>query len=115
MVAVTELLDHLDVVRLLDAAFAGRLARAAHAAGIGFAIGAERVAPLWRTGRPVVSGIAVPHQTVSDGDTRDSARIAVPVARVRHLEQRGRVLAGATQRLLSCPVARGGRPRRMAA
>lgn len=28
--------------------FAGRLARAAHTAGIGFAIGAKRVAPLWR-------------------------------------------------------------------
>ena len=28
--------------------FAGRLARAAHAAGIGFAIGAKRLAPLWR-------------------------------------------------------------------
>ena len=28
--------------------FAGRLARAAHAAGIGFAIGAKRIAPLWR-------------------------------------------------------------------
>ena len=34
--------------------FAGELARAAHAEGIGFAIGAKRIAPLWR----VLAGIA---------------------------------------------------------
>lgn len=28
--------------------FAGELARAAHLAGVGFAIGARRIAPLWR-------------------------------------------------------------------
>ncbi|HEY5857308.1 MAG TPA: IS1380 family transposase, partial [Aldersonia sp.] len=34
--------------------FAGTLARAAHAAGVGFAIGAKRIAPLWR----MLDGIA---------------------------------------------------------
>src|SRR5439155_15307097 len=36
--------------------FAGSLARAAHAEGIGFAVGGKRIAPLWRA----LAGIARP-------------------------------------------------------
>ena len=51
--------------------FAGRLARAAHAAGIGFAIGAKRVAPLWR----LLDGIA--ETRWADAKDMDDAQVAV--------------------------------------
>jgi hypothetical protein len=59
-----------DVRMRADAGyFAGELARAAHAEGIGFAIGAKRVAPLWR----MLGGIA-------EGDWSDA--LDMPAAQV---------------------------------
>jgi hypothetical protein len=51
--------------------FAGQLARAAHAEGIGFAIGAKRIAPLWRT----LDGIATDDWT--DAIEMTGAQVAV--------------------------------------
>ena len=51
--------------------FAGQLARAAHDAHIGFAIGAKRIAPLWR----LLAGIA--EQDWHDAIGMDGAQIAV--------------------------------------
>lgn len=51
--------------------FAGQLARAAHDAGIAFAIGAKRIAPLWR----LLAGIAEDDWTDATG--MDGAQVAV--------------------------------------
>ena len=51
--------------------FAGQLARAAHDAHIGFAIGAKRIAPLWR----LLAGIA--EQDWHDAVGMDNAQVAV--------------------------------------
>jgi DDE family transposase len=51
--------------------FAGPLARAAHDAGIGFAIGAKRIAPLWR----LLAGIA--DDAWHDAIEMDGAQVAV--------------------------------------
>jgi hypothetical protein len=51
--------------------FAGQLARAAHDAGIGFAIGAKRIAPLWR----LLAGIA--EGAWHDAIEMDGAQVAV--------------------------------------
>lgn len=51
--------------------FAGELARAAHAEGIGFAIGAKRIAPLWR----LLAGIA--EQDWAEAIDMDGAQVAV--------------------------------------
>jgi hypothetical protein len=51
--------------------FAAKLANTAHSAGIGFAIGAKRVAPLWR----LLSGIA--DTDWADAQDMDDARVAV--------------------------------------
>jgi hypothetical protein len=51
--------------------FAGELARAAHAEGIGFAIGAKRIAPLWR----LLAGITDGEWT--DAVDMDGAQVAV--------------------------------------
>ena len=51
--------------------FAGQLARAAHDAHIGFAIGAKRIAPLWR----LLAGIA--EDDWHDAIEMDSAQVAV--------------------------------------
>jgi hypothetical protein len=51
--------------------FAGQLARAAHDEGIGFAIGAKRIAPLWR----LLSGIAADDWV--DAIDMDGAQVAV--------------------------------------
>jgi hypothetical protein len=51
--------------------FAGQLARAAHVAGIGFAIGAKRIAPLWR----LLGGIA--EDDWHDAIDMDNAQVAV--------------------------------------
>jgi len=51
--------------------FAGELARAAHAEGIGFAIGAKRIAPLWR----MLAGIAEADWT--DATDMPAAQVAV--------------------------------------
>src|SRR5439155_15091098 len=51
--------------------FAGQLARAAHAEGISFAIGAKRIAPLWR----LLSGISENDWT--DAIDMDGAQVAV--------------------------------------
>jgi Transposase DDE domain group 1 len=51
--------------------FAGPLARAAHDAGIGFAIGAKRIAPLWR----LLAGI--PDDAWHDAIEMDNAQVAV--------------------------------------
>ena len=45
--------------------FAGQLARAAHVAGVEFAIGAQRIAPLWR----LLDGVA-------EGDWTDAVDMA---------------------------------------
>jgi basic membrane lipoprotein Med (substrate-binding protein (PBP1-ABC) superfamily) len=51
--------------------FAGQLARAAHDAHIGFAIGARRIAPLWR----LLDGIA--GDAWHDAIEMDGAQVAV--------------------------------------
>ena len=51
--------------------FAGQLARAAHDAGIGFAIGAKRIAPLWR----LLAGLA--DEDWHDAIKMDNAQVAV--------------------------------------
>src|SRR5829696_9492071 len=51
--------------------FAGELARAAHAEGIGFAIGAKRIAPLWR----MLDGIA--ETDWADATDMPGAQVAV--------------------------------------
>ena len=51
--------------------FAGQLARAAHDADIGFAIGAKRIAPLWR----LLAGLA--EQDWHDAIEMDNAQVAV--------------------------------------
>jgi len=51
--------------------FAGALARAALVAGVGFAIGAKRIAPLWR----ILAGVAESDWT--DAIDMDSAQVAV--------------------------------------
>jgi hypothetical protein len=52
--------------------FAGQLARAAHHAHISFAIGAKRIAPLWR----LLAGIA--DQDWHDAIEMGNAQVAVP-------------------------------------
>ncbi|MGH3409309.1 MAG: hypothetical protein ACRDRJ_43475, partial [Streptosporangiaceae bacterium] len=51
--------------------FAGQLARAAHAERIGFAIGAKRIAPLWR----LLAGLA--EDDWHDATGMDSAQVTV--------------------------------------
>jgi hypothetical protein len=51
--------------------FAGQLARAAHDAQIGFAIGAKRIAPLWRVLAGLVGG------DWHDATGMDNAQVAV--------------------------------------
>lgn len=65
-------IDRARVRLRVDAGyFAAKLARAAHTEGIGFAIGAKRVAPLWR----LLDGIA--EHAWHDAKDMDNAQVAV--------------------------------------
>jgi Transposase DDE domain group 1 len=62
--------------------FAGQLARAAHDAHIGFAIGARRIAPLWRLlpASPTTTGTTRPRWTMLRSQSRGTARTGGPPA-----------------------------------
>ncbi|MGH3445326.1 MAG: IS1380 family transposase [Nocardioidaceae bacterium] len=66
--------------------FAGDLARAAHAEGVGFAIGAKRIAPLWRT----LAGLA--ESDWAEAIDMDSAQVAVSAYRPREWPEATRLL-----------------------